>query len=59
MRKSAKEEDGSYWYELSKKEIKSLVLKRYGKIIKKTEKVNDVEVGDGVAIMVSPRKTKT
>jgi len=56
MKKSGLEEDGSYWYELSQKEISDLVLKKYGKLIKKTEKCYVESKENGVAIMVAPRK---
>jgi len=54
MRRSSVEEDGSYWYELSRKDIKELVMKKYSRLIKKSERA---EISDDsvVAIMVSPR----
>ena len=58
MKKSAKEYDGSYWYELSKKEVSDLVLKKYRKIIKPSENC-EVIIDDGVAIMVSPKKKRS
>lgn len=59
MKKSAKEEDGSYYYELSKKEISDLVMKKYKGIIRKSEKAYVESDEPGVAIMVSPKpKTK-
>lgn len=55
MKKSPKEEDGSYWYELTNKEVSDLVLKKYGGIIKPTEEC-EVIVDNGVAIMVNPKQ---